>query len=113
MNIHKPPGDIPGNAMGSADQHARWLMRIGSDVLEIDRWKWEPTETRPVVTAITIRCDPDADQGVLAVVKGYTPQEAVVAFQREETVADCLVQVGRRLRNGSLKWRRDKPYDGS
>ena len=86
-------------------------MRVGEYMLALDRLKWEATEKRPMVTELRIKCDPEDDAGVLCIIKAYTPHEKVISYQREDTVWEALVGVSKRLKNNSLKWKKDVPYD--
>lgn len=104
----KSPKEVPGDARQSAILYQAHLMRIGQHVQDIDRFKWEATELRPVVSSMTLKFDPDDEQGCLAVVRGYKPGGYVVAFHRESTVWECLVGVSKRLANNSLKWKEDE-----
>ncbi len=104
----KAPKEVPGNAMESAIAYQQHLVRIGQHVQDLDRFKWEATEKRPIIYEIRIKCDPDDEQGALAIIKGYRPDGYVVAFQREETVWEVLVGLSKRLLNSSLKWKEDE-----
>lgn len=104
----KAPKEVPGNARASAIAYQEHLMRIGQHVQDLDRLKWEATEKRPVVYEVKLKCDPDDEQGVLAIVRGYTPGGYVVAFHREETLWETIVGLSKRLGNNSLKWKEDQ-----
>jgi hypothetical protein len=104
----KAPKEVPGNVVASAVAFQTHLMKIGQHVQDIDRLVWEATDKRPVVYAINLKCDPDDEQGVLAILRGYKPDGYVVSFHREDTVWECLVGVSKRLANNSLKWKEDE-----
>lgn len=102
------PKEKPGDARASAIGFQSFLMRIGQHVQDIDRYKWEATEKRPLLTSMTLKFDPDDEQGCLAILRGYKPDGYVVAFHREDTIWECLVGLSKRIQNNSLKWKEDE-----
>lgn len=95
-------------AKSSTVRYNKWLMDTGRGVLNIEAYQEAIQEDRPTLTKVTVKCDPDDEEGVLLIVNGYQAAEWLVAFHREATVGQGLASLGNRLRNGSLKWRKDE-----
>lgn len=107
MTEHRRDNDAP-----KADRaYAKWIQGLANGLGHIDTYRDEIQEERPTLVAIVIKCDPDDESGVLAVIKGYVGASPWVAFHRADAVSACISEVGNRLRNGSLKWREDTPYE--
>lgn len=104
------PEDIPGNARGSAVLQAEYYYKVGLSVADIERARDHQGDDRPEVVELRIKCDVADVEGVLVIIKGTHEHKEVVAFHRDDDVVNALRGVGNRLRNGSLKWREEKPY---
>ena len=104
----QPYSEVPGNAIASDQNYWKYLLKIANGVLDITACIHEPTELRPLVRGLTIKCDVDDEEGVLIVVKADTPHEPVVAFHRGADMTEALMTLGRRLKNNSLKWKKDE-----
>ncbi len=101
------------NDAGRSDRaFKKWQEALARGLGYLDMYREDIQEDRPTITEIRLKCDPDDEAGVLAVVKGYVGSEWFVAFHRTESISSCITEVGNRLRNGSLKWRKDTPYEG-
>lgn len=87
--------------------YTKWREGIATGVVHTEAYIDAIQEERPTVTEIRIKCDPDDEEGVLIILKGYLGSDSYVAFHRDETYSAALTAVGNRLRNGSLKWRID------
>ena len=107
MTEHRRDHDAP-----KADRaHKKWLAGLVNGLLNLETYNTEIQEGRPTLTQVTVKCDPDDEQGVLIVLKGYEGTSWVVAFHRDTTLSAAISGVGNRLRNGSLKWRADEYAD--
>ncbi len=107
MTGHRRDNDAP-------KEKGRWdkiLGGIARGVLNVEDYIDSIQEDRPTLTELRIKCDPDDDQGVLVILKGYVGAQWMIAFHRDATFSDAIRGAGNRLRNGDLKWREDKPYD--
>jgi hypothetical protein len=104
---HRRENDAP-----KADRaYAKWQAGLATGLANLEVYRDEIQEGRPTLTELRFKCDPEDDQGVLAIVKGYQGSQWFVAFHRADSLATCVAEVGNRLRNGSLKWREDTPYE--
>lgn len=101
---HRRDNDAPA----SDRAHRRWQEALVKGLTYIDSYREDVQEAKPTLTKLVVRCDPDDEQGVLVVCKGYIGTVWYVAFHRESTVSAAVSGVGQRLRNGSLKWREDE-----
>lgn len=88
----------------------KWVEGIARGVLHIEGYLSEIQEERPTLTELRVKCDPDDEEGVLVVFKGYLGGQECVAFHRDGTISAALTGAGNRLRNGSLAWREAKAY---
>lgn len=104
----KRPDDVPGDAVASARAVTEYWYNIGLTLGSLDKYRDSPGHDAPVLTGLTIKCDPSDDQGVLVIAKGYTDAGWVVAFHRDETLVDAITGMCRRLRNHTAKWREDQ-----
>lgn len=108
MTEHRRDNDAPR----SDRAHRKWLDGLARGLLNLETYNTDIQEGRPTLTQVTVKCDPDDEQGVLIVLKGYEGSAWVVAFHREGTLSAAVAGVGNRLRNGSLKWRKDEYANG-
>lgn len=90
----------------------KWLQGMAFAVTYFERYLEEIQEERPTLTEVRVKCDPDDDEGVLVILKGYVGNVKYIAFHREATYSAAVTGAGNRLRNGSLKWREDLGYQG-
>jgi hypothetical protein len=98
---------------GSDKAHDKWLMGIALGVVSVENYVEAIQEERPTLTEVRIKCDPDDEQGVLVILKGYLGSQDYVAFHRDSSFTSAITSAGNRLRNGSLKWREDNGYNPS
>lgn len=97
-----------GKRTAGADRgHAKWLSGIAQGVVSVEHYVETIQEERPTLIEVRIKCDPDDEEGVLVILKGYVGNVEYVAFHRDSTFSAAITAVGNRLRNGSLKWRED------
>lgn len=89
------------------------LEKLGWSLLHIEGYVEAIQEDRPTLVGFRVKCDPDDEQGVLVIGKGYLGSADMVCFHRDVTVSDAVSGFGNRLRNGSLKWREDHGYDNN
>lgn len=87
-----------------------WVKSIAHGVVRTQEYLAAIQEERPTLIEVRIKCDPDDEEGVLVILKGYVGAINYVAFHRDETYSAAVAAVGNRLRNGSLKWRRDEGW---
>jgi len=90
--------------------YTKWLEGVARGVISIENYNIAIQEEKPTLTEFRVKCDPDDEEGVLVVLKGYVGQQEFVSFHRDTTVTAALTSVGNRLRNGSLNWREERPY---
>ena len=106
------PDDIPGDSVGSARAVTEFWYNVGIAINDLDKVREATHHDQPILTGLTIRCDPSDEQGVLVIAKGYTDDGWVVAFHRDETVREALVGMSKRLKNHTAKWKEDKYANG-
>lgn len=97
-------------ARSSDNAHAKWLRGIAQGVVHTENYVDAIQEERPTLIEVRIKCDPDDEEGVLVILKGYLGSVNYVAFHRDSTYTAAVSTVGNRLRNGSLKWREDHGF---
>ena len=104
----KMPTEVPGDTVASARAVTEYWYNVGLEVGRLDKYRSTDHLEAPTLIGLTIKCDPDDDQGVLVIARGYTEDTYVVAFHRDETVVDAVVGMSRRLMNHTAKWKEDK-----
>ena len=110
--VKRMPQEIPGDTVGSARAVTEFWYNVGIAINDLDK-VWEaPHHDQPQLTALTVRCDPADDQGVLVIAKGISEDGWVVAFHRDETIREALVGMSKRLKNHTAKWKEDKYANG-
>ncbi len=88
--------------VGRVGESAMYLAQCVEDPPGGERWLKE--------IRFKVRYGEEGD--VLVVLKAEGSEGNQVAFHSGDRVDDVIIGVAARLRNGSLKWREDKPYDG-
>lgn len=88
------------------------VRRAGLAVYDIDAvygglrsWDLVPYEVR-------VKFPEPGEGEVLIILKAHTEEGNVVSFHGGTDFASAFTGMVERLRNGSLKWRGDKPYGG-
>jgi hypothetical protein len=100
--------EVPGDSMTSAANYARAMVRLAEAITDFERQADRLSESDLLITSMTIRC-PGFDRGdYLLVLRGTTPDGAVVAFHNAPTLWETLEGAVNRLKNGSLKWKEDQ-----
>lgn len=85
--------------------------RIGEAVLTIEDFVNDPRDANMHITEVrlTVRYGEVGD--ILVVVKRTDGDKKEIAFHSADTVSEAVSGLASRLRNGSLSWREDTPYD--
>lgn len=66
------------------------------------------TETRPQIYEVRLKPSRDGGGSFLIIVKGYDGSEYLTAFHAGLGLFPSLVELGNRIRNGSLKFKTDQ-----
>lgn len=100
--------DVPGNAIASRAEVERILVRLGSQLSNLDSVLEQMSSEDIWVRGLTIRLWSQENEEHLVVVKADTADGAVVAFHSAATVAELVDGLVNRCRNRSLKWKEDQ-----
>lgn len=100
--------DVPGNAMASRAEVERILVRLGSQLSNLDHVLEQMTGDDVWVRSLTIRLWTQENEEHLVVVKADTAEGAVVAFHSAATLAELVDGLVNRCRNKSLRWKEDQ-----
>lgn len=103
-----PKDDVPGDAVASARQVTEYWYHVGQALGDVDRFQETAHVDQPELYELKIKCDRSDPQGVLVMAKGVGEDGYLVAFHRGETVVEAVVGITRRLKNHTLKWKRDE-----
>lgn len=85
--------------------------RIGESILTIEDHIHDPREGQMHLNEVRLTVRYDSVGDVLAMLKRSDGTVKEVAFHSADTISEVVSGIASRLRNGSLKWREDKPYD--
>lgn len=107
----KKSPEIPGNSIGTAQAHQKWLMKAGNALSMLSEGFERYDEETGVVHSIRFAAPGVERSEWLAIVSVESGDGRQVAFSSGEDFMSCLVTVANRWRNGSLKWRADE-YNG-
>lgn len=84
--------------------------RMGESVLTLDDYITDTGGHNRYVVEIRFKVR-YADEGdILIVVKRAGEGGKEIAFHSADTLGEAVISLANRMRNGSLKWREDKPY---
>jgi len=108
--MSRRPNEVPGNAMESARLYANELARVAELCFEMDKILARLDERDVWVKALRFRAPSDIGTEWLAIVTAHGPEGDAVGFHAAPTFQECLKGTLERLRNGSFKWKADKPY---
>ena len=106
-------GDIAREAkearlLKAAEGH---VARVGDAVMYLALCVEDPPGGDRWLKEIRIKVRYGEEGDVLVVVKAEGSEGNQVAFHSGDRVDDVVIGLANRLRNGSLKWREDKPYE--
>lgn len=90
---------------------ARAIARKGETLLDLDDHMNDPREPGARYTELRLKLDSGDDADVLAILKRETGEGKEIAFHYGQSVSAALEGLAGRLKNGSLKWREDTPYE--
>lgn len=89
---------------------ARQIAKKGEVLLDLADQLDDPRADGVVYTELRVKLDTGADDEVLAVLKRDGVGGKEIAFHYAQDVGAVIEGLVGRLKNGSLKWREDKPY---
>lgn len=89
---------------------ARQVAKKGEVLLDLDDQFDDPRQSDVVYTDLRVRLGDGSDPEVLVILKRTRAGEKEIAFHYAQGVGAGLEGLVGRLKNGSLKWREDKPY---
>jgi len=102
------PPDVPGNAMETASQRQRFLMRVGQGWLDAVDAMHRLTGHDVIITGMSIRGEWDGHGDLLLVLRAEGPEGNIVAFHSTAEPLGLWTGLAARINNGSLKWRTDE-----
>lgn len=77
----------------------------------LSEWLENPSDGVTYVTKLTVKPNWGDDGDLFMIINAVIDGRKRVAFHGGSTLADALIGLSKRLANGSMKWREDKPYD--
>ncbi len=90
---------------------AAQIAKKGEVLLDLDDQLANPHEDGVLYTDLRIKLDVGYDADYLLIVKRIRGDEKEIAFHYGSTVGAAVEGLVGRMKNGSLKWREDKPYE--
>lgn len=86
------------------------LRKVAIRLEQLSRFIDDPEDGETYITSVQFKVNAAWDGGVLAIVKAVRGEVAIVGFHSDDTLLECVVGLGNRIANGSLKWKEDVPY---
>ncbi len=91
----------------SAERH---VCRVGEALMYLALCVEDPPGGERWLKEIRLKVRYGSEGDVLAVIKAEGTEGEQVAFNSGDRLDDVIVGLASRMRNGSLKWREDRPY---
>lgn len=85
--------------------------RYGEALLTLQDHIEDPRESHDYITEVRLRVRYGSEGDILVILKAEGARGKTIAFHSGDTVPECVQQVANRLKNGSLKWKEDIPYE--
>jgi hypothetical protein len=101
-------GEVPGNALASAQAFTRGLLRQAETISLFEHSVERLEDDDTWVRSLSIRLPDGVRTSYLIVARADTPEGAVVAFHDAPQLLEALGGFCERLRNGSLRWKPDE-----
>lgn len=89
------------------------LRAIGFALLRLQQANGGDGVEEPRVTDIRFKLDADNRTSVLVVLKGVQEGQVMVAFAGGPDLETAVIAVGKKVAGGALRWREDRPWQGS
>lgn len=87
-----------------------YVGRLGEATMYIAKAVEDPPGGEVWLKSVTLKVRYGAEGDVLAILKAESGEGKLIAFHSGDTVDEVWQGIANRLRNGSFKWREDKPY---
>lgn len=100
--------DVPGNAMMSAQNHQRRLIRMAETLQRLEPVLEKLWDEDTIVMGMSIRFAVDEGDDYLATIRAQKDGEQVVSFHSAQTFYEVVEGVINRLTNRSLRWKADE-----
>lgn len=103
--------EVPGSAYGSQLAYQKALIRFAEKINLYEASLEHLFEDDVVVTGLTIRHPLDEGEDYLITMRAIRAGEKIVAFHDGSSMFEVLEGLVNRLRNKSLRWKKDKYAD--
>lgn len=102
------PADVPGNAIETAAQRQRFLVRLGKGWVDFCDACQRASGHGLFITGMTIKGELGEPDEILVVLRAEGEEGAVVAFHSTAEPLGLWTGLAARMDNGNLKWRKDE-----
>ena len=86
---------------------------LESSVAKLSEWLENPGDGETYVTQLTVKPNWGDDGDCFVIMKALIGGEKRIAFHGGNVLSDAIIGVMKRLLNGTMKWKEDKPYDST
>lgn len=100
--------DVPGNAVASAQNYARAMIRHGEAIEYMERICDNYFEEDIEVDSLRVRAPREEGGEWLTIVKAWHGDKPMVAFHSAMSFAEALVGTLNRMKNKTLRWKDDE-----
>lgn len=100
--------DVAGNALASAQNYARAMVRHGETIEYMERICDNYFDDDIEVDSLRVRAPRERAGEWLVIVKAWHGNKPMVAFHSALSFAEALIGTINRMRNKSLKWKEDE-----
>lgn len=92
---------------------AKQIAKKGEVLLDLDDQVSDPRDDGVRYTELRVKLDIGEGEEVLGIMKREGPEGKQITFHYGQSIGVVLEGLVARLKNGTLKWREDKPYERS
>lgn len=86
--------------------------RMGESILTVDDYITGRLGDYDPITEVRFKVRYLDEGDILVVVKRKGEAGKTIGFGSADTLGEAVISLANRLKNGSIKWREDTPYDG-
>lgn len=87
-----------------------YIGRLGESIMYLDQQINDPHDDVTFISHINFKVRYGSEGDILVVVRALSGKEKIVTFHSGDRLDDVVLGLASRFRNGSLKWKEDKPY---
>lgn len=94
-------------------EFSKFAARVGLTMLALDELMDAKEFDEVNIREIRVMQNKDGSPGVLAVVKAVVEGRMLVGFSQGMNPSEAIASAVERIKNNSMKWREDRPYQAT